>query len=103
MKKLISWILHPIGCWRYTMDKERFLMFCAACIHKEIEDPVVWEVSNSDLLGFVSANGAGFNTTNKLSYHLAKIEPMLQSKDGIMCSKQHRKSGDVNVFTRYRM
>lgn len=26
------------------MDKEKFLMFCASCIHKEIEDPTVWDV-----------------------------------------------------------
>lgn len=44
MKKLLKWICHPALCWRYTMDKERFLLFCTACIYKEIEDPTVWEV-----------------------------------------------------------
>ena len=66
-------------------------------------DPVVWEVSNSDLLQYASSNGAGFNTTNKLSYHLAKITPLLQAKDGVTISKRHTNNGDVNVFTRYRM
>ena len=44
MKKLLKWIPNPVGCWRYTMDKEKFLLFCAACIHRKIEDPTVWEV-----------------------------------------------------------
>ena len=46
MKKLLKWICHPALCWRYTMDKEKFLMFCAACIHKEVEDPTVWDVDS---------------------------------------------------------
>jgi hypothetical protein len=28
------------------MDKEKFLMFCAACIHKGVEDPTVWDVDS---------------------------------------------------------
>ena len=28
------------------MDKEKFLMFCASCIHKEVEDPTVWDVDS---------------------------------------------------------
>ena len=26
------------------MDKEKFLMFCASCIHNEVEDPTVWDI-----------------------------------------------------------
>ena len=25
MKKLLKWICHPALCWRYTMDKEKFV------------------------------------------------------------------------------
>lgn len=44
MKKLLKWITHPIACYRYTRDKEQMLLFCAACIHKGIDDPTVWDV-----------------------------------------------------------
>ena len=46
MKKLLKWICHPVLCWRYTMDKEKFLMFCASCFLKEVEDPTVWDVDS---------------------------------------------------------
>jgi len=26
------------------MDKEKFLIFCASCLRKEVEDPTVWDV-----------------------------------------------------------
>jgi len=44
MKKLLKWICHPALCWQYTMDKEKFLIFCASCLRKEVEDPTVWDV-----------------------------------------------------------
>ena len=67
------------------------------------DDPAEWIVTNSDLLKYVNSNGAGFNTTNKLAYHLVKLEPFLASKDGITFSKRHYSNGDFNVFSRYRM
>ena len=46
MKKLLKWICHPAICWLYTMDKEKFLLFCAACLYKDVEDPTVCDVDS---------------------------------------------------------
>lgn len=80
---------------RYYLDK----------IERESQDsPVAWEVSPSDLLGFIEQQygKTEMDSTNKLGAKLRGYEKMFKDNDGIALSKDHKNSGNVYIFTRPR-
>ena len=80
---------------RYYLDK----------IERESQDsPVAWEVSPSDLLGFIEQQygKTEMDSTNKLGAKLRGYEKMFKDNDGITLSKDHKNSGNVYIFTRPR-
>ena len=87
---------HPlVKTVRYYLDK----------IERESQDsPVAWEVSPSDLLGFIEQQygKTEMDSTNKLGAKLRGYEQMFKDNDGITLSKDHKNSGNVYIFTRPR-
>ena len=69
---LLKILTFPITLFNYIKVKEKMLLFCAACMHDEIEDPTVWDVdtlhkSLLDFLELVRSNPKFYFSSPKLA------------------------------------